>query len=64
MKIDNEEQIELLVENKSANNLVRSDIALGRNKHIETIFHFFSDRGTKATPLLLTARQMTKWQMY
>ena len=40
MKIGVEEQIELLVDNKSAINLARNPIAHGRSKHIENKYHF------------------------
>lgn len=37
----------LLVDNKSAIDLVKHPIAHGRSKHIETQFHFLSDQVTK-----------------
>jgi hypothetical protein len=40
MKIGVEEQIEILVDNKSAINLVRNLIAHGMSKHIENKYHF------------------------
>jgi uncharacterized beta-barrel protein YwiB (DUF1934 family) len=47
MKIDIEEGIELMVDNKSAINLAKNPIAHGRRKHIETKFHFLKDQVTK-----------------
>jgi hypothetical protein len=47
MKIDIEEGIELMVDNKSAINLAKYPIVHGRRKHIETKFHFLRDQVTK-----------------
>ncbi|KAK2403406.1 putative mitochondrial protein [Trifolium repens] len=43
MKIDIDEEVELMVDNKSAKN----PIAHGRSKHIETKFHFLRDQVSK-----------------
>ncbi|CAJ2667154.1 unnamed protein product [Trifolium pratense] len=47
MKIDIEQEVELMVDNKSAINLAKNPIAHGRSKHIETKFHFLRDQVTK-----------------
>ncbi|MCI33581.1 cationic amino acid transporter 1-like, partial [Trifolium medium] len=47
MKIDIDEEIELMVDNKSAINLAKNPIAHGRSKHVETKFHFLRDQVTK-----------------
>ncbi|CAJ2660445.1 unnamed protein product [Trifolium pratense] len=47
MKIDIEDGVELMVDNKSAINLAKNPIAHGRSKHIETKFHFLRDQVTK-----------------
>ncbi|XP_045791611.1 secreted RxLR effector protein 161-like [Trifolium pratense] len=47
MKIDVEDGVELMVDNKSAIILAKNPIAHGRSKHIETKFHFLRDQVTK-----------------
>jgi hypothetical protein len=46
MKIDVDHEVELMVDNKSAINMVKNPIAHGRSKHIETKFHFLRDQVT------------------
>jgi hypothetical protein len=47
MKIDVDDEVELMVDNKSAINLAKNPIAHGRSKHIETKFHFLRDQVSK-----------------
>jgi hypothetical protein len=47
MKIDIDDEVELMVDNKSAINLAKNPIAHGRSKHIETKFHFLRDQVSK-----------------
>jgi hypothetical protein len=51
-KIGVEEQIQLLVDNKSAINLARNPIARGRSKHIENKYHFLRDQVNKSKIIL------------
>lgn len=44
LKMKGEEPIKLLVDNKSAIYLAKPPISHGRNKHIETRFHFLRDQ--------------------
>ena len=47
MKIEIDDEVELMVDNKSAINLAKNPIAHGRSKHIETKFHFLRDQVSK-----------------
>jgi hypothetical protein len=47
MKIDINDEVELMADNKSAINLAKYPIAHGRSKHIETKFHFLGDQVNK-----------------
>jgi peroxiredoxin family protein len=47
MKIDINDEVELMADNKSAINLAKYPIAHGRSKHIETKFHFLRDQVNK-----------------
>jgi glutathionylspermidine synthase len=47
IKVNRNEDFELLIDNKSAINLAKNPIAHGRSKHIETKFHFLRDQVTK-----------------
>ncbi|KAK2426061.1 putative mitochondrial protein [Trifolium repens] len=47
IKLNKNEEFELLIDNKSAINLAKNPIAHGRSKHIETKYHFLRDQVCK-----------------
>lgn len=52
LKMKENKEVKLLIDNKSAINLAKHPIAHRRSKHIETRFHFLSDQVNKGRIIL------------
>lgn len=51
LKIDVKRPLKLMIDNKSTVNLAKNLVSHGRNRHIETKFHFLRDQVTKGLKL-------------
>lgn len=58
LKMKENKEAKLLIDNKSAINLAKHPIAHRRSKHIETRFHFLSDQVNKGRIILEYCKQL------
>ena len=64
LKIKVKKPLKLMIDNKSAINLVRNPMLHKRSKHIETKYHFLRSQVQNGTLEVLHCSTQKRWQMF